>query len=259
VPGRHLYIKQARRGQARLEPNLAIEMWPSKLSLDELLAKEHPFEVCVAYFDALKATESGILVSAVGTPESWEDVEAPTLASLSRAYDTFKTPKKIKLGGMLSPSHIFMTPRSDRLPLTKLDTLEDSMGEDEQSHLIDHTLRTVLAEWYKLDANFELIQLELQSNSRGELRYRNTINTTMEEMRGAVNDMTSRIQVLAASIGTGSEDADAGPMSLWEAIEDLRAATRRTAAISDGNYAYLDDLRKSLPNWSKTLGYSFPR
>jgi hypothetical protein len=54
-------------------------------------------------------------------------------------------------------------------------------------------------------------------------------------MLGAVNDMASRIQVLATSIGTGLEDADAGPMSLWVAIEDLRAATRRTDAISDGN------------------------
>jgi hypothetical protein len=230
------------------------ELRPSELSLDELLAKEHPFEVWVTDFDALKATESGILVSAVGTPESWEDVEPPTLASLSRAYDTFKMPKKIKLGGMLSPSHIPLTPRSDRLPLTMLDTLEDSMGEDEQSRLMDHALHTVLADWYKLNANFELIQLELQSNSRGETRYRNTVNTTVEEMLGAVNNMTRWIQILAASIGTGSDDADAGPMSLWEAIEDLRAATRRTDAVSDGNYAYLDDLRKSLPNWSKNLG-----
>jgi hypothetical protein len=26
-------------------------------------------------------------------------------------------------------------------------------------------------------------------------------------------------------------------MSLWEAVEDLRAATRRTDAVSDGNYS----------------------
>jgi hypothetical protein len=43
-------------------------------------------------------------------------------------------------------------------------------------------------------------------------------------------------------------------MSLWEAIEDLRATTRRTGAISDSNYTYLDDLRKTFPTWSKTLG-----
>jgi hypothetical protein len=99
VPGRHLYIKQSRRGQARLEPNWAVEMRPSELSLDELLGKEHPFEVWVAYFDSLEVTDNGILISRVGSPESWEDVDSPDLASLSKAYDSFKTPKKIKLGG----------------------------------------------------------------------------------------------------------------------------------------------------------------
>jgi hypothetical protein len=91
-----------------LEPNLVIGLRPFKLSIDKRLAKEHPFEVWVAYFDALKATESGILVSAVGTPKSWEDVEPPTLASRSRAYDTFKMPKKIKLGGGCFLRHIFL-------------------------------------------------------------------------------------------------------------------------------------------------------
>jgi hypothetical protein len=110
--------------------------------------------------------------------------------------------------------------------LARLDTLDDPfLDEGEQSLALDHALRGILAEWYKLDANFELIQLELQSKSRGELKYRNTVKTTVEEMLGAVNDMTSQIQVLAASIGTSSTDADAGPMSLWEAVEDLRAAT----------------------------------
>jgi hypothetical protein len=126
--------------------------------------------------------------------------------------------------------------------LTCFETLDDPLDEGEQSLALDHALRGILAEWYKLDANFELIQLELQLKSRGELKYRNTVKTTVEEMLGAVNDMTRRIQVLAASIGTSSSDADTGPMSLWEAVEDLRAATRRTDAVSDGNYSLRREL-----------------
>jgi hypothetical protein len=161
-----------------LEPSLAIGLRPSELSLDELLGKEHTFEVWVAYFEPLKATNEGTLVSTVGTPESWEDVEPPTLASLSRAYDAFKTPKKIKLGAMLSPSQIPTTPSSDRLALTKLEAIEDSMEDEEQRLVVGNGVRTIPAEWYKLDANFELIQLELEASSQGETRYRNTVNTT---------------------------------------------------------------------------------
>jgi hypothetical protein len=177
------------------------------------------------------------------------------LASLSRAYATFKTPKKIKLGAMLSPSHIPSTPTSsDRLALTKLEAIKDSMEDDEQRLVVGNGVQTILAEWYKLDDNFELIQLELEASSRGETRYHNTVNNTVEDMLCAVNDMTSCIQVLAASIGTGVDDIEAGPMSLWEAVEDLRSVTRRIDGVTDGNYGYLDDLRKTLPNWSKTLG-----
>ena len=113
VPSKHLYIKQACRGQAHLEPNLPISLRPTDLGLDELLEQENPFEVWVAYFESLKASSgSGVLVSKVGSPESWEDTEPPTLASLSRAYNTFKTPKKMKLGAMMSPSHVPLTPQA---------------------------------------------------------------------------------------------------------------------------------------------------
>jgi hypothetical protein len=112
----------------------------------------------------------------------------------------------------------------------------------------------VLSDWYKLDANFGHIQLELEASSRGETRYRYTVNTTVEDLLNAVNDMTSRMQVLGASIGSGVVDAEAGPTTLWEAIEDLRVVTRRIDDVHDGNYLYLDDLQKTLPNWSKTLG-----
>jgi hypothetical protein len=48
------------------------------------MAKEHPFEVWVAYFDALKATKLGPCeLSSPGTLGSWDAADIPTLESMS--------------------------------------------------------------------------------------------------------------------------------------------------------------------------------
>jgi hypothetical protein len=63
------------------------------------------------------------------------------------------------------------------------------------------------------DASFELIRIQFESESRKETRYRNTISTTMEEMLTAVNDITSCIRLLSASMGTAVvNDGQSGPM-----------------------------------------------
>jgi hypothetical protein len=63
------------------------------------------------------------------------------------------------------------------------------------------------------DASFELIRIQFESESRKETRYRNTISTTMEEMLTAVNDITSCIWLLSASMGTAVvNDGQSGPM-----------------------------------------------
>lgn len=72
-------------------------------------------------------------------------------------------------------------------------------------------------------------------------------------MLTAVNDITSRIQLLSASMGAAVNDGQSGPMPLWEVIEGLRLATKRVQGISEGNYIYLDELQLQLPNWGTTL------
>jgi hypothetical protein len=99
APGETLYIKQARHGQARLEPSLSIGLRLTELSMSELLSKEHVFKAWVAYFEK--------------SPDSWEDVEPPTLASLSRPCEIFKTPKKLKVGPLLAPEHVPVTSTSN--------------------------------------------------------------------------------------------------------------------------------------------------
>jgi hypothetical protein len=110
-----------------------------------------------------------------------------------------------------------------------------------------------MANWNKLDASFELIQLELEAVSKSEMWYRSTISTTVEELQGAVNNITNHIQLLSASLGTSVDNPKDRLSSLWEAIGALWTATHRIDGVSDGNYIYLDDLHKQLPNWGKML------
>jgi hypothetical protein len=111
----------------------------------------------------------------------------------------------------------------------------------------------MMADWNKLEASFELIRLESEARSRSETKYRNSVSSTMESLLNTVNDTTSRIQLLAAGFGTGLDDPDEGPMTLWESIEDLRTSLQRIDGVSDGNNIYLDSLQKTLPNLGTTL------
>jgi hypothetical protein len=40
---------------------------------------------------------------------------------------------------------------------------------------------------------------------------------------------------------------------IWEALARLRTSGSRTTGISDGNFHYLDELQKKLPNWGTML------
>jgi hypothetical protein len=151
-----------------LEPSLPVRLQPSELSLSEFISKEHRFEVWVAYVDTLKAmkTKPGGSLSPE-TLGSWEDVDVPTLESLSKARQTFKTPKKLKLGPLLSPVNVpFKNSRGE--PLSEIEPIwENEEGEVLESK-ISQGIRTVMADWNKLEANFELIRLELDTASQGE-------------------------------------------------------------------------------------------
>jgi hypothetical protein len=107
VASETLYIKQTCcTMQACLDPSLPLVQKPKDLSLNEPLGMEHAFQVWVAYFDALKATKLGLTteIDLLGSPGSWEDVNLPTLASLTKANGTFTPPGKLKLGPDMFPS-----------------------------------------------------------------------------------------------------------------------------------------------------------
>jgi hypothetical protein len=130
---------------------------PMDLGIEELLSFEHAFGVWVAYFEALKATKFGASAELIRSPDSWENVKPPTLASLARANDTFKTPRKLKLGPMSSPSHVPNTPHSKRPALTLLEGLQETAEEEDKARHLQYGIQAMMADWNKLDASFKLI------------------------------------------------------------------------------------------------------
>jgi hypothetical protein len=93
-----------RAGQGRFEPSLSLMLIPDDITVAELMDKECPLEVWTAYFDALKAGRAASLLGSPGSTDGlaspWE--EAPSLDSLRKTSDTFRTPKRLRLGNMLS-------------------------------------------------------------------------------------------------------------------------------------------------------------
>jgi archaellum component FlaC len=135
-------------------------------------------------------------------------MEPSTLESLTRANNTFKTPKKLKLGAILSPRHVPFTPQSQRPALTKLEGLKENAKEEERGLYIQYGIQAMMADWNKLDASFELVQLELKAVSCGETQYRNTISSSVEELQGAVNDITNCIEQVAVTLGMGMDSPE---------------------------------------------------
>jgi hypothetical protein len=131
VVSKTFYIKQTRcSAQALLDPSLPLTCKPKDLGLEDLLGTDHTFEVWEAYFYVLKTTKPGAGTNSLGSLKSWEDAEPPTLTNLKRANDTFKTPKKLKFGAMLSPAHVTFTPQSHRQILSKIKGM-DKVAEEE--------------------------------------------------------------------------------------------------------------------------------
>jgi hypothetical protein len=225
---------------------------PDDITVSELLYKECPLEVWTAYFDALNAGRAASLLGSPGTMDGltspWEEV--PSLDSLRKASDTFWTPKRLKLGNMLSPDTVPVVRVTRGSPLANvfLDDLADNQAVE-----VERMLRKVFGDWNKIHAKFHSIHLKLDSKARADMKYLSVVNGVVGNIQEIMQETDNRVQLLQASLGEQVDNPEAGPMSIWEAIIRLRIDAERIVGIGDGSSLYLNETRKKLPNWAVTL------
>jgi hypothetical protein len=252
-----LYVKHSRQGHARLEPFLPVSLLADETILVEMMGKDLPLEVWTAHFDSLKAEAAEALKrssqSSYGSTSTWEEVEIPSLETLQAASESFKTPKKLRLGPVLAPGSVraSVVPRgpyySKVAPLDIDDEVEVEQGK------IQRALQTIMSEWNQLNTSFELIHMEFEKAGLIETKYHNTVAETLGEMQDAVRGTDAKMQILSAGLGASITETEEGPMSVWDAVKQLRAKNTQAKVTTDGHQLYLEQLQTQLPNWGTTL------
>jgi hypothetical protein len=190
--------------------------------LVEMMGKDLPLEVWAAHFDALKAERTGAIkrssVSSFGSASPWEDVEIPSLSSLQAASDSFKTPKKLRLGAILGPESVPITSRLRGPQFSEIASLDIDDGEEVERGKTQLALQTIMSEWNQSNAMFELIHMGLDKTGISETRYQNTVSETLGELQEAIRGADAKMQLLSAGLGPSITDTDEGPMSVWDAV-----------------------------------------
>jgi hypothetical protein len=158
-----LYVKHTQNGHARLEPNPLVYLLPADVTVAELLGQENLLEVWVAYFDSLHAEVAGATLhsSSLSTGTSspcWEEVELSTKAS-----NSFKTPKKLRLGDVLNLDTIPVTCHRGGEILTTMVTQDIDDEEVAERSKVEHALQIIMSDWNKLNTNFQMIYIEFDT------------------------------------------------------------------------------------------------
>jgi hypothetical protein len=176
------------------------------------------------------------------------------LSNLAKASDNFRTPKRLKLGSMLSPENLPVLVNARGSPLADVFPLSTDENDEIQSQKVESALRKIFANWNKIETKFhQLVHLELDTTARSTMKYRNTVTDVICDVQEAMEETNNRVQILQASLGDQVDDPEAGPLSIWEAIKKLRSELGRTSGMSEGNFLRLNELRKKIPNWGTTL------
>jgi hypothetical protein len=121
-----------------------------------------------------------------GTESPWEEVELPSLESHRDASINFKTPKKLPLGEVLAPSTVLVTGRVRGEALSEMEDRDFDDDDVTKRTKIERALQVVMADWNKLNTNFQMIYLAFDTTGRSETKYRNTISDTLGEIQKAI-------------------------------------------------------------------------
>jgi hypothetical protein len=79
------------------------------------------------------------------------------------------------------------------------------------------------------------------------------ISDTLGEIQMAIRSTDAKMQLLGAGLGAAITETEEGHMSVWGAIQLLQTEVKLTHALSNCHHLYLNDLKRSLPNWGTTL------
>jgi hypothetical protein len=255
------YIKHTRAGQARFEPSLARLLISDSQDVEGLLERDMAFVEWAAYFGGLRAkAEHSPNARSSGSLESWEKIETPTLEAFTQANQSLKTPKRLRLGGLQAVDVETLPMAEERLePFSAVEGFAEDDDGDFLEAKIKSGLRTVFAEWNRLEATFDMIHLKFNGAAKGEQRYREAVQKTMMELQGSVREADARIQVLHAAIGQDLEASEEDTISVWEAIAALKKGLEQVTGTSDLNAEFLTEARKNLPmiveNLAKLSGH----
>jgi hypothetical protein len=198
------YIQHTRSGQACYEPSLSEALIPSDVIPSDFLSKEHPLEVWTAYFNALKAGRAFARISSPGSYNNlsspWEEV--PSLDSVRKASVTFQTPKRLKMGSMLSPENVPVMTNTRGSLLADVFPLgpDDSSGET-QSVKVEQALRKIFGDWNNIESNFQTVHQEIDSAANSETKFCNSETDVISNMQDVTRETDIRVQILQASLG----------------------------------------------------------
>ncbi len=229
--------------------------------VEGLVERDMAFVEWAAYFGGLRAkAEDSPNARASGSLESWEKIETPTLEAFTQANQSLKTPKRLRLGGLQAVDVETLPMAEERLE--PFSAVEDFAEDDDGDFLeakIKSGLRTVFAEWNRLEATFNMIHRKLNGTANSEQRYREVVQKTMMEMQGSIREADARIQVLHAAIGQDIKASEDDTISVWEAIAALKRGMAQVTGTSELNAEFLTQARNSLPmiveNLAKLSGH----
>jgi hypothetical protein len=213
-----------RKDQALLEPSMDSVKLNDGVDPQVFANRIKPTSVWRAFFTAeAERVERNDNVENATRDQSWEDVESPSLEKLSEVDFAYQTPKRLKVG-------ILLEALADTIPVgvvktESLELIKDPMLVESgpvREAAVAASIRTVLAEWKKVCAGFNMVNDDFSKLGSSESKYRDAISSTVVRIHKAIQEADARTALLAARVGRDNTDAsDLGSETVWEAIRRL--------------------------------------
>lgn len=240
VDGRY-YIRCATHGHARFEPSLdsMSDSIPGE-DFQGLSERTEPIEVWAIFMRRVLGHEIATQVARArrgpmavtgleeNSPDSWTDVEAPVpgLTMFRKEASTWQTPAPLILR-RVTDQVITPPSRTEDLGCDDIDDLFPVPEEVSTSRpeMLPRWMDTIVNNWGKINKNFKTVKLLID-----DTKYYSKYN--FDAMEKEFEAVARRIGLLDTRIGDNSFEN--GTLSLWEAIDHLKAEGKRLEVEIDG-------------------------